>query len=208
MELFHEAALKLFHSNKTSVLLIAVAIITCVISMLMFLESTNGYGKAKESQLPDMEVTQIPSKISVQIAGAVVKPRVYDIPQDYRLKDLLKLAGGLNENADEEYFYRSFNLAKKLNDQDKIYIPSKSELTQGNENDGAISSVLGAATAQKAININKATEAELDALPGVGPSTVAKIIQSRPYTKIEDLLTKKVFGNAAFQKLKSQITTE
>lgn len=56
------------------------------------------------------------------------------------------------------------------------------------------------------ININTASEAELDKLPGIGPVTATKIITSRPYSAPEELLTKKVVSSSTWGKIKELIT--
>ena len=58
----------------------------------------------------------------------------------------------------------------------------------------------------KMVNINTASETELDALPGVGPVTAQKIISNRPYQKIDDLVSKKAVGASVFSKIKDQIS--
>jgi competence protein ComEA len=55
------------------------------------------------------------------------------------------------------------------------------------------------------ININTASEKELDDLPGIGPSTAKKIIESRPFSKLEDLLKIARFGKSRLEKLKDRI---
>ncbi len=59
------------------------------------------------------------------------KPDVYEVVLGARLKDVLIKAGGLSENADKDFFYRNFNLARIVNDQEKYYIPSLLETSNG-----------------------------------------------------------------------------
>ncbi|MFW5703169.1 MAG: ComEA family DNA-binding protein, partial [Candidatus Dojkabacteria bacterium] len=56
------------------------------------------------------------------------------------------------------------------------------------------------------VNLNTATQSELESLPGVGPATSEKIIQNRPYSTPEDLMDVSGIGEATFAKLKDQIT--
>ena len=58
------------------------------------------------------------------------------------------------------------------------------------------------------MDINAATLAELDTLPGVGPATAQRIIDSRPYGSIADLMRVKGIGQATFDKLKEHITVK
>lgn len=67
-------------------------------------------------------------KIIVQIVGAVKNPGVYQISSLHRIGDLIELAGGLTSDADQQYLVRQFNLASRLKDEQRIYIPFKQEL--------------------------------------------------------------------------------
>ena len=67
-------------------------------------------------------------KIIVQIVGAVESPGVYQISSLHRIGDLIELAGGLTADADQQYLVRQFNLASRLKDEQRIYIPFKQEL--------------------------------------------------------------------------------
>jgi|GEM_PF-2508798 len=66
-------------------------------------------------------------QITVQILGAVESPGVYQLNFFHRLGDLFKLAGGLTEDADQQYIIRNFNLAQRLTDEQRVYIPFKQE---------------------------------------------------------------------------------
>lgn len=142
-------------------------------------------------------------KIKVDVEGAVVKPGVYEVGSSARVQEVLILAGGLSLQADREWVAKSLNLAAKLNDGAKIYIPLKGEQSGnmnyelGIKNNGQLG---------EKININTASEGELDKLPGVGPVTAQKIIAGRPYQAIEDLLSKKIVGASTFANIKDQIT--
>jgi competence protein ComEA len=65
---------------------------------------------------------------------------------------------------------------------------------------------LGSDTQSGVININSATESELDKLSGVGPVTAQKIIDGRPYSNLSDLVAKKILTQKAFDKIKDQIS--
>ena len=129
----------------------------------------------------------------IDISGAVVKPGVYAVPADARVQDAVLKAGGFAEDADMEEIARAINLAAKVADAEKIYIPF------GGETVGA---VLGQAAK---VSLNKATSGELDQLRGIGPVTVEKIIANRPYQTTEGLLTKKVVSTSVFEKIKDKV---
>lgn len=141
--------------------------------------------------------------ILVDIEGAVVNPGVYKLLFDSRIQDGLVAAGGLSAKADREYVSKNLNLATKLTDGTKIYIP-----VVGDEN--IQPTVLGASSngsvTNTLININTASASELDMLPGVGPATSEKIINNRPYNSVDNLLEKKAVGTKVFNQIKDKIT--
>ena len=139
-------------------------------------------------------------KIKVDIEGAVEKPGVYEIPFDSRIEDVLISAGGLSVKADREYVSKSVNLAQKLIDGAKIYIP---ELNGSNNSN--ISNLPNTPNSQLT-NINIASESELDKLPGIGPVTAAKIIAGRPYQTLEELVSKKAVSQSVFTKINDKIS--
>ena len=159
----------------------------------------------KEPQMEIIEVGQEENKgeIWVDVSGAVEKPGLYSLPGDSRQADALGAAGGLGEKADREWVEKNLNLAQKLVDGAKIYIPERGE-TDSNK-DSPRSSLQGESL-QGRININTAGSAELDTLYGVGPATAEKIIQNRPYGAVEELLSKKAVKSNVYESIKNQIT--
>lgn len=136
------------------------------------------------------------TKITVDIEGAVLNPGVYNLSSDSRLKEAIVAAGGLSGDADRDWVSKNLNLAAKLVDGEKIYIPKVGEKTTG----------ITGNLPSKQININKASIEELDRLSGVGIATAQKIINGRPYISIDDLLNDKIVGSKVFEKIKSKIT--
>ena len=161
------------------------------------------------------------TKIFVDVSGAVKKPNVYEISFGARLKDVVDKAGGLSDEADTVFFNRNFNLARIITDQEKIYVPSIVEINNGiftqnqrvlDYTSPGILSGTGVGnnaptTTDNEININSATIEELDQLPGIGKITAQKIIQNRPYSTMEELLTKKVVNKGVYEKIKALIST-
>jgi len=135
------------------------------------------------------------NKIIVHVDGAVNKPGVYELTIDSRVNDLVAAAGGLTEDANTQ----AINLAAKLSDGQKAHIASINDPVSIKNPDTG-SGVTGL------INVNTASEAQLDTLPGVGPVTAGKIIASRPYSSPEELLSKKAVGSATYNKIKDLIT--
>lgn len=132
--------------------------------------------------------------IKVDIGGAVKHPGVYTLLPSARVMDAINQAGNLTENADKGWVTQNLNLAAKLSDGQKIYIPAVGEA-------GKVAS-----EASGKININSASAATLDQLPDIGPVRAEKIIAGRPYASVQELLSKKVVGESTFEKIKDKVT--
>jgi competence protein ComEA len=162
---------------------------------------------------------QIPNDSSryiyVDLSGSVVEPKVHRVPENTRLFEILSASGGLNELADRPYFYRNYNLAMILNDQDKIYVPSINEVVSGVylENNKLVSAYTQGTTQSKQsaseptgkISINTASQALLETLKGVGNITASRIIAGRPYKTIDELVDKDILKSALFDSIKDQL---
>jgi competence protein ComEA len=136
--------------------------------------------------------------IEVYVTGAVTHPGVYQLTGGARVIDALNEAGGQAPDADIE----AINLAERLDDEDQITVPRLGESR-------ASGGTTGAAPAG-VVNINTATAAELDALPGIGEVYSARIVESRdavgPFQTLEDLLTRDLIPRATFEKIYELIT--
>ncbi|WP_443812782.1 ComEA family DNA-binding protein [Collinsella sp.] len=148
--------------------------------------------------------------IIVDVAGAVTAPGVFELEAGARVGDAIAAAGGALGEAD----LSRVNRAARVSDGQQIYIPrvgeelSESVLAGGSSLGGGASTGDGDAGGSL-VNINTAGEAELDELPGVGPSTARSIIEDRdangPFATIEDLMRVSGIGEKKFEKLKSGI---
>jgi len=141
--------------------------------------------------------------IVVDVEGAVLKPGVHYVSSDSRVQDALIAAGGLSSDADRDWVTKNLNLAVKVTDGAKIYIPRIGETEA--ESIKGIKSIKGV-NVEDQVNINTASEQALDSLPGVGPVTAQKIINGRPYSSIDELLSKKIVGSKVFEQIKEKIT--
>lgn len=149
----------------------------------------------------EVSVKSEDEKIVVDVSGAVVKPGVFTLTKDSRIKDALVLSGGLSADADRDYVSKAVNLAQKLKDGQKLYIPS---LRQGST--GQTGSVAGLQSfSGEKIHINSGSISELDTLSGVGQVTAQKIIDARPYGRIDELVTRKVVSQKVFDSIKDNI---
>jgi competence protein ComEA len=120
--------------------------------------------------------------------------------------DAISAAGGFGPRVASDRVASALNLAAPLHDGDQVLVPSRDDPradVEGRGSGPAASSVAGL------VDLNRATDAELDALPGVGPATAAKIIaarQEQPFGSVDELQTRKVVGAATFEKLKDLVT--
>lgn len=141
--------------------------------------------------------------IFIDVEGAVVKPGLYKLPQDSRIQDSLVAAGGLSALADREFVAKNLNLATKLTDGAKIYIPSVREAVGRG---GVINFSSEGGTVASLVNVNSSSQSQLEALPGIGPVTAQKIIGGRPYGSVDELLNKKIVGSKVFDQIKDKVT--
>ena len=157
--------------------------------------------------------------IYVHIDGYVNNPGVYQIKENERINVLIGKAGGLKNG----YSIKNINLAAKLSDGDKVYIPSiEEEKTIGNQNNNISINTVGKhtnngnnsnnnvnITKNNKININTANVSELKQITGIGESIANKIIDYREnvgkFKKIEDIKEVKGIGDSKFESLKNKI---
>ena len=155
-----------------------------------------------------------PAPMVVYVTGAVAAPGVYALPQGSRVQDALQAAGGPLPEAS----LAGLNLAARLEDGAQITLaaipsPTGPENTRPNTNPPAPSSAVSnpaSPTDLALININTATQAELESLPRSGPATAQKIIAYReangPFTAIEDIQNVSGIGPATFEQIKTLIS--
>lgn len=148
-------------------------------------------------QYPKASLIDSQKLISVDVSGAIKKPGVYQLKDGSRIEDSIKAAGGFSANANQEYISKYLNLAQKLSDGTKIFVPAEGDSGPGIQS-GGVSGI----NTQAKININTASQSELESLPGIGSVTASKIISSRPYQEIADLFNKKAVSKAVFEKIK------
>lgn len=142
-------------------------------------------------------------EIVVDVAGAVVKPGVYRLPTGARIGDAIDAAGGFSPRVDVNRVGSELNLAAALSDGAQIRVPSRDD-SPPNPGGGG-----GGGSGNQLVNLNTATESELDTLPGIGPVTAGKIIESRagaPFRTIDELRERGIVGEKTFETLKPLIT--
>lgn len=148
------------------------------------------------------------ASLMVDLRGAVSKPGIYTLPVGSRVQDALILAGDVLSNAD----LRTLNLARRLNDGEQIYVPLIGEVVTAPTPSTKSGTLQTATSPGGKININTATLAELDRLPGVGPSIGQRIIdyrtQNGDFKKIDDLKKVRGIGDAMFDQIRDLVTLQ
>ncbi|MBS6105705.1 MULTISPECIES: DUF655 domain-containing protein [Anaerococcus] len=144
--------------------------------------------------------------MKVHITGQINREGVYEIKDGDRLEDLINKAGGLSPDADS----KSLNLAMKLEDQMKIYIPSKDEiLDQEDASTDQIISNADPSSQEGKININEASKEELMTLPNIGEKRAQAIIdyrESKKFETIEEIKNVTGIGDKFYQAMQDLIT--
>ena len=147
-----------------------------------------------------------PRQLLVEVAGAVTRPGVYALPPGSRVGDAITAAGGYGPRVDALAADLRLNLAAPVRDGDEIRVPSRDDAPQGGD---PVGGGAGAAGTGGLVDLNRASAAELDTLPGVGPATAAKIIaarEERPFASLDDVAARKVVGPATLAKLRDLVT--
>ena len=154
--------------------------------------------------------------VTIHITGAVNKPGVYTFTQGSRIADAVDKAQGLREDADAE----GINLAYVMEDGMQIIIPSKQsnkdtgvgqEMYITTDSSSSNQNIKGNSekSSEGKVNINTATEEQLETLTGIGPSTAKKIIQYRKehgnFKSIEDIKSVSGIGDSKYNSIKDRI---
>jgi competence protein ComEA len=154
------------------------------------------------------------SEVVVEIVGAVLRPGVFRLPPGSRVGDLIAAAGGYGPRVDTAKAERELNLAAALSDGDQVRVPSRDDAaaaaSAGPAGDGGSpGGTDGTGSAGAQVDINTATQTQLEELPGIGPATAQKIIAAReeaPFVAVEELRTRGVLGEKTFEKLRELVT--
>lgn len=149
----------------------------------------------------------------VEVAGAVARPGLVHLPAGARVADAIAAAGGFGPRVDAARTTTTLNLAARLTDGDRVVVPSRDDPvagpSAGGGSDGGSGGASGGSGGTGApLDLNRATPAELDGLPGIGPVTAAKIVaarEERPFRSVDELRERKLVGPSTFAKLRDLV---
>jgi len=192
--------------RQTVVLLIVFLVLGCGVGVFVGSRLVRSPSESIPSDTGEPAIIDdeqpLPSTINVYVAGEVLHPAVYQLPEGSIVRDAVEAAGGTTNNAD----LIAVNLAARLEDGEQVTVPSLSA-------DGTSTSIgvsQSAGTTSTRVSINRGTLADLDTLPGIGPSKAQAIIDYRtqhgPFKRLEDLQNVKGIGAKTFEQLKPLIT--
>ena len=163
--------------------------------------------RAPQGESVELRPAPSPVPIQVHVTGAVVRPGLYDLPEDSRVMDAVEAAGGFVAEADKN----RINLAARVEDAEKLDIPYVAGFVPDEEqgfvviSEGTPSPLAG----EELVDINNASLEELDKLPGIGPTTARNIINYREengrFRRIEDIVNVPGIGPATFDDIKDLI---
>lgn len=148
-------------------------------------------------------------KIMVHVAGEVNNPGIVEVEEGSRLKDAVESAGGFTDEANQS----KVNLAYEVKDEQKIVIPN---IKQNDEDISVVDNnedfIENSMTKGTLVNINTATQSELESLTGIGPSMASKIIDYRDkngkFKSKEDIKNVPGIGSSKYESIKDEITTK
>lgn len=182
----------------------AFAIIAAVVVLSSALILTRGNSAPIVIAQPPAVKLVVPTLV-VDVAGGVKKPGVYSLPANSRVTDAIAAAGGARKGADTS----EVNLARMVRDGEQIYLEPPASASTSKFVPTNSSSSSRTSRSSGAININRASVTELEALPGIGPVLALKIFTYRsvngPFIRIEDLQKVSGIGSAKFAALKTKV---
>ena len=176
--------------------------------------SSSSADEESEKIVPKAKADEEESEqVTVDIKGAVKNPGVYELRAGARVHEAIQKAGGLTADAEDT----SINQAQKLTDEAVIYVAKIGEegadVTQGGQHQaGASDSASASGGKSDKVNLNTATEAELQTISGIGQKRASDIIAYREsngrFKSVDDLKKVSGIGDKTLEKLKEYVTVD
>lgn len=198
--------MEFFTKKEQIAILSVVVLILGIIGSKVLLEEkepeTSDIGIVQDKsilEVSDQEEELKPTLIMVHVSGQVYHPGIYELIEGDRVVDVVDLAGGLTKQADLD----RINLAKKLNDEDKIYIPSTDEILT------VEADIIQSSSGAGLLNINTCSTKELESLPGIGEVIANRVVEYRNtsgFQKPEDIMNVSGIGDSKYEQIKDLIT--
>jgi competence protein ComEA len=160
------------------------------------------------SRMAEPSASLVPrADLVIDVQGAVRRPGVVLLPPGARVGDALAAAGGYSRQADLNAAAASLNLAALLADGAQVYVPIIGATTAGGGSTGGADG--GASAGSTLVNVNTATPEELEALPGIGPVTVQKIVAARaeqPFATLDEMVEREVIDRGQLEDIRDLVT--
>ena len=183
--------------NK-KLLLAAAALVATVVFLINGITTNSGEKVVVSTDVPVENLDVKPAEIFVHIVGEVASPGIYQLDSGSRIVDVVFAAGGFSKSADQA----SINLAREVSDGEQVVVFQV----------GAAPQLPGTSPSNVSslISLNRATQSELENLPGVGPALAGRMIDWRTanggFKKKEDLLNISGIGDKLFAGIKDEVT--
>ncbi|WP_218658768.1 helix-hairpin-helix domain-containing protein [Streptococcus suis] len=168
-------------------------------------QTSSGQEQTEETST---EVSEEPSQLVVDVKGAVEKPGLYTLEAGARVNDAVEAAGGLTSQADP----KSINLAQKLSDEAVVYVASKDENISVVASTNASSAMSQEEKNTSLVNLNTATEADLQTISGIGAKRATDIIAYREanggFKSVDDLNNVSGIGDKTMESIRPYVTVD
>lgn len=207
-----------FKKHQTKLIIAAIVVIFLVglliysmkfkTSKQSFESETSGFIRInnleKSDNMNEESHESQPETIKVDISGEVKMPGVYELSRDSRIHDLIKLAGGVTESAN----LNATNQSRALKDQDKIII--KSMMSASSESSETDDNKTQDSTKESGkIDLNTASESELQGITGIGQKKAQRIIDYRKkhgnFSSIDDLKNVTGIGDKFIESIRADV---
>ncbi|BCK43600.1 competence protein CelA [Streptococcus suis] len=173
-----------------------------------FPQTEQASSSQEQTEETSTEESEELSQLTVDVKGAVEKPGLYTLEAGARVNDAVEAAGGLTSQADP----KSINLAQKLSDEAVVYVASKGENISVVASTTASSAMSPEEKSTSLVNLNTATEADLQTISGIGAKRAADIIAYREanggFKSVNDLNNVSGIGDKTMESIRPYVTVE